>query len=545
MRVLVAAGILGCSIVAGVALAAPPKPAPLGVDEGREQPRRRPAAGDELLAFVPADAPYVLAVLEPAPRGLLRRIEPVLAPLRQAVQRELDAVDPDDLPPEVRVLVEALDGRVSAEGLRELGIDANPRLVVYGLGLAPVVRIRLHDGPRLHALLRRIDAADGEPWPIWAHAEVSGWRIEEGETALAWGIVGDDLVATAYPRSLEAEILPLAFGARRPARSLAAEGWATAMRREHGLVSYGLGRVDLLALTEAVTGSGSGLLAASVRAWDLEVDEDEPCTAAARHLARRAPELVTGLTELSDDAVAGRWTWRMDEALVSDLAALAGPIPRTADGVATAGFSLDMARAEATARGWLEELHRVAPECVPADAWRGVALPTAIASLRSGAATLHEYDRKTAEPSYTLVLGLAEPERWLAAVLPELSLRDWPKRRPVPAREVLESAESIDEAFVARTEDGIALASGERARAHARKAARVKGRDDDVLARTWIGLGALRRAIPPRTLEDTLAGSDAIERALVEGVLGLLGDYEARLVVEEQGLTAEWTLELR
>jgi hypothetical protein len=38
---------------------------------------------------------------------------------------------------------------------------------------------------------------------------------------------------------------------------------------------------------------------------------------------------------------------------------------------------------------------------------------------------------------------------------------------------------------------------------------------------------------------------DPLERALVEGVLDLLGDYEARLRVDEAGLVADWSLELR
>jgi len=542
MRRLIGTGVLGCSLGCAVAEAARVD-APADAAAASE-PRRRTDRHGELLAFVPADTPYVLAVLEPAPAGYVRRIEPVLAPLQQAMERELDALDRAALGPEARVLVQQLDGRLSADGLRELGIEPNPRLVLYGIGLAPVLRLRLHDGARLHALLQRIDAADGEPWPSWQHEGVSGCHIEDDTSTLAWGIVGDELVVTAYPRALEAEILPLAFGTVMPARSLADEGFAATMRREHGLLPHGLGRIDLLALTEAFTGAGSGMLAATARAWDV-VDEAEPCDTLVRALVARAPELVLGLTELSSEEVSGRWTWRMDGALVDDLATIAGPIPKTRDGVVTAGFALDMARAELTARRWVEDLHRVAPGCVEADAWQRVVLPTAVASLRSGAGALHEYDPRKQDPSYTLVLGLSEPERWLASVLPELSLRDWPARRPVPAEEVLPPSTALDDAFVVRTSDAIALAGGPRARAHARRAARASGRDDDVLLQLHLGLGEIRKAIPPRMLRDALDELDPIERELTEGMLELLGDYEARLWVDDAGLTADWSLELR
>lgn len=530
---------LGCTLPWATVQAGPPAEGPTGA------PPRRRAAGDDLLAHVPADAPYVLAVLEPAPAGLVRRIEPVLAPLRQAVQQGLHELRAAELDPEARALVEALDGRISATGLRELGLDPNPTFVLHGLGLAPVLRVRLHDGPRLHALLRRIDAADGEPWPIWAVDDVSGWKLQDGDTALAWAIVGHDLVVTLYPRTLETEVLPLAFGARRPSRSLADTGWASAMRREHGLVEHGLGRVDLRALADAWTGRAGGLLGATTRAWGFEPDDD-PCNAAIRRAAERMPEVVLGLTALSDDRVGGRWLLRLDRALRRDLAALAGPIPTTADGVASAGFALDMAGAERSARAFMDDLRRAAPGCIDADAWHGVTLPLAIASVRSGAATLHAYDpRKPDDASYTAVLGLSAVEPWLAAALPDASLRDFPRRRPVPARDVLGPAPDLAHAFVARTDDGVAIASGHRARAHARRAARVRGRDRDELFALDLALGGLRRAIPARTLRDGLDDLDPLERALAEGVLDLLGDYEARVRVDDAGLAAEWSLELR
>lgn len=532
--------LLGCAIAEGAPL--PASGLAVRASPGAE-PSPRAARHEDLLAYVPVDAPYVLAVLEPAPRGYVRRIEPVLTPILSALQTELDGVDRAELDPELRTLLGELDGRLSAAGLRELGVDPNPRWVVYGIGLAPVLRLRLHDPARFDRLLRRIDAADGTPWPTLAQAGVSGWRVTDDETSVAWAVVGDDFVVTVYPSALEDRIVPEALGVRPPARSLADSGWAKTQRREHGLLPHGLGRVDLLALTDAWTGQGADTTAATARAWDLVAD-DEPCGAAVRSVVALAPELVFGLTELSEAAVRGRSIWRMRGSLVADLARIAGPLPKTRDGVAAAGFAVDMARVEAVARRWAVDLHRAAPACVDAELWKLVVFPEAVASVQGGAAVLHTYDRREEAVSYTAVLALAEPERWLSVVLPELSLRDWPKRRPVPAREVWPRAE-LDDAFVARTSDAVALAGGDRARAHARRAARASGRDDDTLFFLHLGFGEVRQAIPPRMLREALDELDPAERELAEGVLALLGDYDARVFVEDAGLTADWSLRWR
>lgn len=544
MRALIGAGVgcllLGCAIAEGAplpdaALAVRASPAP--------ESSQRAARHDDLLAYVPVDAPYVLAVLEPAPRGYVRRIEPVLTPMLAALQTELDGIERAELDPELRTLLGELDGRLSAAGLRELGVDPNPRWVLYGIGLAPVLRLRLHDAARFEMLLRRIDAADGTPWPTLPLASVSGWRVADGETAIAWSVVGDDFVVTLYPSALEARIVPEAFGVRPPARSLADSGWAKTQRREHGLLPHGLGRIDLLALTDAWTGEGTDTTAATARAWELVAD-DEPCGAAVRSVVALAPELVFGLTELSDAAVRGRSIWRMHASLGADLARIAGPLPKTRDGVAAAGFAIDMARVETVARRWAVDLHRAAPACVDAELWKLVVLPEAVASVKAGAAVLHTYDRREEAVSYTAVLALSEPERWLSVVLPELSLRDWPKRRPVPAREVWPRAE-LDDAFVARTSKALALAGGDRARAHARRAARASGRDDDTLFFLHLGFGEVRQAIPPRMLREALDELDPAERKLAQGLLALLGDYDARVFVEDAGLTADWSLRWR
>jgi hypothetical protein len=89
------------------------------------------------------------------------------------------------------------------------------------------------------------------------------------------------------------------------------------------------------------------------------------------------------------------------------------------------------------------------------------------------------------------------------------------------------------------------LATGRRARARARRAARAPTRDRDIFLTAHIDLAQLRRAIPPRTLRRSLAELDPIDRTLVEGVLALLGKYEATIAVTPHGVVFDSTLDLQ
>jgi hypothetical protein len=329
-----------------------------------------------------------------------------------------------------------------------------------------------------------------------------------------------------------------------PARSLADVGWAKEMRRTHGLLPFGLGRVDLQAITEAWLGRGPTLATATARAWGWASDM-EACDDAVRAAIARAPQIVFGATEMSSRRLAGRWVWTMDAALVRDLAAIAGPIPAPRDeGVAQVAFAFDLDAAGRAARRWIADVEAKAPGCPVWDVAEDWDPPDSIAGLRGGSATLHApARRKRDEPSYTLALGWDDPSRWLGAVIGPGALADWPGGRAVRLEKVLPSVSGeLADAFVVRTDGAVALASGRRARAHAREAGRAVRRDDDTLVKVFVGLGQVRRAIGARVLERALAGMDPIERETTEAVLDLLGDYEARLAAGDAGLVAEWAL---
>ena len=132
----------------------------------------------ELLQYIPADTPYVMAFTKPLPDDLLDKIEPAVDETLGAYRRMIEfmladakakaseglAAEDDDAPmsdEEFRrfeaVLTEFLD-MLSVQGLRDAGIGRDALFAIYGDGLLPVIRIALTDGERFDGLIARFES---------------------------------------------------------------------------------------------------------------------------------------------------------------------------------------------------------------------------------------------------------------------------------------------------------------------------------------------------------------------------------------------------
>ena len=93
-------------------------------------------AANPLLAYVPADTPYLLANLEPPPEEVievyLERMQPVLDAMQDELGRVRSGLESstegavarqDEGTRFARALLAELDGRLSREGLNSLGLD--------------------------------------------------------------------------------------------------------------------------------------------------------------------------------------------------------------------------------------------------------------------------------------------------------------------------------------------------------------------------------------------------------------------------------------
>ena len=125
------------------------------------------SADSKLLAYVPADTPYLAATLEPIPADVidsyLSRMQPVidllqeeLSTTRARLEAGGDAAADD---PEAKILIALLsefDGKLSRSGLHSLGFDLGSKKVAYGLGAFPVFRVGLSNATTLRETIQRI-----------------------------------------------------------------------------------------------------------------------------------------------------------------------------------------------------------------------------------------------------------------------------------------------------------------------------------------------------------------------------------------------------
>jgi hypothetical protein len=186
----------------------------------------------QLLATVPADTPYVFAQLTPVPEEYFKSyLAPIAGSMTDALEQfntllTSNAELADDLGLWYRlllVLAEELKGKVSMEGMAELGINTRPRMVLYGLGLFPAMRAELADGAKFKAFLKRIAGKAGLSKPLTAGSGAEYWlaEISELQMSAVIAVVDNYVVAGLLPQKRLSTDLPKLLGVELPSESLA------------------------------------------------------------------------------------------------------------------------------------------------------------------------------------------------------------------------------------------------------------------------------------------------------------------------------------
>lgn len=449
-----------------------------------------------LLAYVPADTPWVVANTQPLPEQVLqawREMFHGLAPVYQSMLQDgRDALDADVDDPRLVGLVDALhaefgDGDVLA-GYERIGLDIAPQMVLFGHGLVPVLRVVLADAERFDAFLDRLEAASGELPPrimVGGH-EVRRVTLGELPVDVLVGILGDQLVATLAPREAGPEALESLFGIRAPERSLADTGDLRRLHRTYSYQPHYSGFLDLRQLAAHIMAPATpieeGFLAA------LEVDKPEPspeCRAEFEALAEAWPRLTMGYTRLDAKVQEVRFVAeaRKDiaEALVELRAPMPGPAARAEDSLLDIGLALRLDKLPALVNRYADAVRAQPWQCESlqglneafAQSRQQMSNPglfMAAGLLQSLYLSVDEYAGSTTgdgmpDVSGILAIGSENPASLVAmgqAFLPQLAssgLATDRQPRPLPL-----DAYGVDmPAEVAMSESALALAVGEAA----------------------------------------------------------------------------------
>jgi hypothetical protein len=304
-----------------------------------EDPVASSGASNALLDYVPGDAPYVAANLEPLPAEVidvyLERMRPALEEMQEqlsAMRTDLEGQPGAEDARLTLALLRELDGHLSRAGLAALGLDILAPKVVYGMGAFPVVRLGLSNPDALRATIQRVLNDADIAAPEQTHEGVDFWRIVTDEAegpplGLYVSIQQDHLAAAMLPVFAEAELLPAFLGLDRPASSDARARLAE-LNRSHGYTPFGSGILDLHRLADQFLQPDNTM--ARLLATSGEYDPAQlaaECVSEVHEIIDNAPRMTAGTTELSTAALAFQYRVESPDTLAGELAGLVARLP--------------------------------------------------------------------------------------------------------------------------------------------------------------------------------------------------------------------------
>lgn len=267
-------------------------------------PAQRDFPDNELLAYVPDDTPYAFATFEPFPLEFLDRASEIYKPL---FARALRTQGEDTKL--LRALADEI-GTFSVHRFEELGFSSKARIVLYGVGVFPVVRIEVRDGDALLAFARRV--AQRMSYTLPAPIEEQGrkvWRIEDGDSAFLIVLAKSEVVFALAPAALPDWNRALIVGTRKPARSLRTERFREIARR-HGYSAHLVGFFEFPRLVTSLVALAGAEAPAPT------------CTSAIVAFAKRVPRMTLGYDEITGKRVSAGMVIELAPDVLADVQTL-------------------------------------------------------------------------------------------------------------------------------------------------------------------------------------------------------------------------------
>lgn len=308
-----------------------------------------------LLRYVPADTPYVFGTLAPPPDDFMDKIEPKLDRLLAAYAKMLKASvaeaqamedgDSEDMETVYAVVAE-LESLMTLEGLRGAGMTRESTFVFYGNGLLPVMRMTLSDATLFDDAITRIEAKAGEQFPVGS-VEDTPYRYFEDEGVRAiLATVGDELVLTIAPDSLDDTALARLLGLTLPEENIAETGKLRDIADKYGHRHEYAGLVDTVRLADTFIDEPEGLDAVLLEMAGYDAGSlSDVCKTELRSLANIAPRLVSGYEEVSAERIRASTVFELRDDIAAEFTAFTSPVPGLGtiyDGLFSFGMSLNI-----------------------------------------------------------------------------------------------------------------------------------------------------------------------------------------------------------
>ncbi|MEM6293419.1 MAG: hypothetical protein AAGA54_19255 [Myxococcota bacterium] len=450
--------------------------------------------------LVPADAFIVMVNEGPLPPAAVEALEPLTRAALDAIDDGLRTRDTDG----ARRAIDFIGPSLDADDLRRLGLDPNPRVLLYSYGLATALRVSLADAGKIEALFRE------NPSPnvtLRNHHGQAFWDfppgpVEEGEPPLqvVVAISGDDLLLGGFPPGFEDELLPLLFGQRLPEKRLWNTDFVGHAQREHGLMPHYLVRLNLQRLFALGTNTADGPDQAIANAMGLGSVAEE-CPDEFTRIFESTPVIYGGFRSFTKDSVESALVLEVAPALATALRVLASPIPgleaspEPNESLAL-GVGFDFAGVEAIVSLWGRAVQERPFTCSEYVNFNELAngdellsgVPTVLRHLKGAAVAVHslgETERGAARVH--AVIGFDDPLQALSgpfAAAFDIDPRKIPLRRVARVAEIAPFSALETDApgtKITRTDAAVSIGTGTTPNATLRTAARVQRPNDGTL----------------------------------------------------------------
>lgn len=450
-----------------------------------------------ILAYVPADTPYIFAALEPAPQEVsdtlgentVGAVRAYAEMLKAAVKDRQPKDGGEPLDPETRKRISAaideVVSLVTPEGLPEAGIDRDSRMAFYGVGLLPVLRVTLSDAARFESALARIEARAGKKMSV---AEIDGHSYRysgDDKGRLIVALIDGQLVVSLVPTSLGDDLLKRVLGLTLPAESIADTGELVALAEAYGYRPYGLGLIDIERVAATFLDEQAGVNEALLSLMEHDSSAlSDVCREEIRSLAGIMPRVVTGYTEMTPEKLESNTVFELRSDLAAGLQTITSPVPGLGQqhgGLVSFGMSLDLPALREFYAARLDALEADPYQCeLFADLQSGIAtgravlqqpVPPAANDFHGFLAVIEDIqgmDFETRQPPTDIDMrfliassnapGLVAMGAMFSPQLAALDLE--PNSTPVQL-ELPAGAAPIDSAWVAMSENALALSVGD------------------------------------------------------------------------------------
>lgn len=331
------------------------------------------------LRYVPADTPYILAGLEPAPDDFMDKMEPKIDQLLATYRSMLTAAvasatedgagnEPDSkLDARDAALVDEFMSLLSLDGLRGAGMTRDSTLVFYGHGLLPVLRISLTDDALLDAAIARIEASAGQSLPV---GEIQGkpYRyFDADKIRVILATIDDQMILTVVPASFEASQLVPLLGLALPDENVAQTGVLEEIATQYGYLATYVGFVSTERIFSTFIDEPEGLNKSLLSLVEFDAGMlDDNCKEEIRSLAAVMPRMVTGYREISVERVTSSVVVELREDIAAGLATIPAAVPglgKSHDALFSLGMSMNLMAAREFLEARLDALEAEPYQC--------------------------------------------------------------------------------------------------------------------------------------------------------------------------------------